>query len=270
MLVVDGITYGLTGGDLEDRLGFINASEAPWIVSGDPDKRHKLWMQKTGQCAPDNLDDELLVQMGSYSEPFNIHWFERTSGMKVIDRQRVIKDQFLRCTLDGMTTYRNAPCVVEAKFMSAFTKKDEKMLSYMPQLFVQMHLSGARQAILTVLTGTPSHEWVVVDWNQTYADAVLRQLEDFHTCVQLRVPPDGSAPLTPPPISAMKSYDMTGNNNWAFHADVWAANKDAVDAFKAAEKALKEAMPDDASEASGHGVVAKRSKSNAISIKRAK
>ena len=270
MLVIDGVTYGLTGGDLQDRLDYINASEAPTIVNGGPEKRHKLWLQKTGQAAPDNLDEVLIVQMGSYTEAFNVHWFERTSGLKVIDRQRVIKDGFLRCTLDGMATYRDADCVVEAKFMSAYANKEERILSYMPQLFVQMHLSKARQAILTVLNGSPSHEWVLIDWEEAYAATVLRHLSDFHTCVQLRTPPDGMQNVVPPPISAMKTYNMTGHNEWALHAVDWLTNKGAADAFKVADKGIKAVLPEDALEASGHGITVKRSKNSAISIRKTK
>lgn len=270
MLVVDSISYGLSAADLADRKAFINASEAPTICSGDPQKRHALWLEKTGQTEPEDLTDNILVQFGSYTEAFNIAWLERRTGLTVTDRQKVIKADPLRCTLDGMTIYRDAPCVVEAKFMSPFAKKDDRIQWYMPQVFTQMHLTGARQALLSVLDGSPGHDWILVDWDQSYADVVLEQLHDFATCVAFGQPPhDAPAPVAPK-ASEFKPYDFSDRNDWIYHATDWTAHKDAAAKFKSAEKALKEIIPEDASEVTGGDIIAKRAKNGAITIRNAK
>jgi hypothetical protein len=50
----------------------------------------------------------------------------------------------------------------------------------------------------------------------------------------------------------------------------WLTNKGAADAFKAADKGIKAVLPEDALEASGHGITVKRSKNSAISIRKTK
>ena len=267
VIVIDGKSYGLSAADLADRMAFINASEAPTICSGDPQKRHALWLEKTGQTEPEDLSDNILVQFGSYTEAFNIAWLERKTGLVVADRQRVVKADHLRCTLDGMTTYRDAPCVVEAKFMSPYAKREDRIQWYMPQVFTQMHLTGARQALLSVLDGSPGHDWILVDWDQSYADAVLAQLADFHACVAFGQPPHDAPALDAPKVSDFKPYDFSERNDWIYHAGDWTANKEAAAKFKSAEKCLKEIIPEDASEVKGGNIIAKRSKSGAITIK---
>ena len=270
MLVVDGISYGLSGADLADRKAFINASEAPTIVAGEPAAVMRLWEEKTGRAEPEDLSGVLPVQLGSFTESFNCAWFERTTGLTVTDRQKVLKSGFLRATLDGMTVYQDAPCVWEAKHIGAFSKVDDAVQRYMPQIHVQMHLTGAKQAILSILQGTQNYEWVHVEFDDAYWSAVLARLNDFHTCVAFDQPPHDMAPLEAPKPTTFKPYDMTGHNEWASHAADWLATKAAADTFKAAEKNIKALVPEDASEVTGHAIIVKRSKAGALSIKGAK
>ena len=267
MITIDGISYGLSAEDLADRKAYINASEAPTICSGDPQKRHRLWLQKTGQTEPEDLSDNILVQFGSYTEAFNVHWLERKTGLVVEGRQKVYKRDHLRCTLDGWTTFRDAPCVVEAKFMSPFAKKDDRIQWYMPQVFTQMHLTGARQALLSVLSGAPDHDWIHVEWDEAYWTQVEAQLADFHACVSFNQPPHDAPAIAAPSVSAFKPYDFTGNNEWASHAADFTATEAAAKTHEAAKKAIKAMVPEDASEVTGHGIAAKRSKAGAINIK---
>lgn len=267
MITIDGVSYGLSADDLADRIGYLNASEAPTICSGDAEKRYRLWLEKTGQSEPEDLSGNILVQFGAYTEAFNIHWFERKTGLSVTDRQKVIKRDHLRCTLDGMTAYQDAPCVVEAKFMSPYAKKDERIQWYMPQVFVQMHLTGARQAIITVLDGAPGHDWHHVEWDDGYAESVLRRLDAFWADVQFGTPPSDAPALAAPAVSAFRPYDFSTNNEFISHAHDWLENEAQAKKFKAAEKAIKELVPADASEVTTTNIIVKRSKAGALSIR---
>lgn len=269
MITVDGKDYGLNAADLADRRAYINASEAPTICSGDPQKRHLLWLEKTGQSEPEDLSDVLPVQMGSYTEAFNAAWFQKVTGLQVQCRGQVYRNDTLRATLDGLVCYQGNDCVWEAKHIGAFSKVDEAVQRYMPQVFVQMHLAGARQAILSILHGTQNYEWVHVEWDDAYATQVLAQLADFHACVAFGEPPHDAPALEAPSISEFKPYDFSERNDWAYHAADWIAHKDAAAKFKSAEKCIKEIVPEDASEVTGHSIIVKRSKAGALSIRSA-
>jgi len=270
MMMIDGIAFGLSADDLLDRRGYINASECPTICGGDAEKRLRLWQEKTGQIEPEDLSDVLPVQLGSYTEAFNRVWFERVSGLMVTDRGLVIRDDHLRCTLDGMTQYREMPCVWEAKHIGAFSKVDDAVQRYMPQIHIQMHLTRTRQAILSILHGTQNYEWVHVEWDDAYAASVLDMVGEFWADVQFKQPPADAPGLPSPKPETFKAYNFTGNNEWASHAADWLSNKAAADVFKAAEKNIKALVPEDASEVTGHSLTVKRSKAGALSIKGAK
>ena len=77
--------------------------------------------------------------------------------------------------------------------------------------------------------------------------------------------PFGTEPPQPR-IEAVKVVDMSGSNSWAEFAGIFRSTRSAFLEHERAKAELKGLMPDDAKEASGHGVRAKRSKSGAVSF----
>ena len=59
---------------------------------------------------------------------------------------------------------------------------------------------------------------------------------------------------------------MSGSNSWAEFAGLFRSTRQAFLGHERAKAELKALMPEDAKEAIGHGVRAKRSKSGAISF----
>ena len=59
---------------------------------------------------------------------------------------------------------------------------------------------------------------------------------------------------------------MSGSNAWAEFANLYRVTRDAAVDHDRAKAELKALVPEDAREASGHGLRAKRSKSGAISF----
>jgi len=59
---------------------------------------------------------------------------------------------------------------------------------------------------------------------------------------------------------------MSWSNSWADFAGVYCRTRSAFIEHEAAKSELKKLMPEDAREATGHGIRAKRSKSGAISF----
>ena len=69
-----------------------------------------------------------------------------------------------------------------------------------------------------------------------------------------------------PRIEAVRIVDMSASNSWAEFAGVFRSTRAAFLEHEKAKTELKGLMPEDAKEAIGHGVRAKRSKSGAISF----
>jgi hypothetical protein len=69
-----------------------------------------------------------------------------------------------------------------------------------------------------------------------------------------------------PRIEAVRIIDMSGSNSWADFAVTFRRTRSAYQKHEAAKADLKKLVPEDAREAVGHGLRAKRSKSGAISF----
>jgi hypothetical protein len=69
-----------------------------------------------------------------------------------------------------------------------------------------------------------------------------------------------------PRVEAVRIVDMSASNSWAELAGVFCQTRPAFLNHEAAKTELKKLMPEDAKEAIGHGIRAKRSKSGAVSF----
>jgi hypothetical protein len=86
-------------------------------------------------------------------------------------------------------------------------------------------------------------------------------------CVQSGEPPALFNIETPRPgLEAVRVVDMSTSNQWAELAATYLRTREAHGQHEAAKADLKALMPEDAKEATGHGIKAKRSKSGAISF----
>jgi len=172
----------------------------------------------------------------------------------------------MAATLDGRVAATEA--VFEAKFMLPWAfSEDAAAEKYMPQLQHNMWVGAARSAVLSVITG--GGKWVEIT---THADPLYQHLivtaeRKFWRCVE-----SGESPrlfgLEPPKprIEAVHIVDMSGSNSWAEFADLFRTTRQAFLDHERSKAELKALMPEDAKEAIGHGVRAKRSKSGAVSF----
>jgi len=80
---------GLSSELLELRREGVGGSDANIILSGDPDRIHKLWREKRGQADPEDLSSILPVMLGSWTEAFNRQWYEQKFGLKVTRLSKV-------------------------------------------------------------------------------------------------------------------------------------------------------------------------------------
>src|SRR5262249_60762406 len=69
-----------------------------------------------------------------------------------------------------------------------------------------------------------------------------------------------------PRIEAVRIVDMSASNSWAEFAGLFRSTRKAFLEHERSKAELKALMPEDAKEAIGHGLRAKRSKSGAISF----
>ena len=215
------------------------------------------------------MSGNLIVQLGAVTEDLNRRWYQANTGRVLTDVQRHIRHPILRwmaATLDGRV--QGSEAVFEAKFMLPWSFSEEAAVQkYMPQLQHNMWVVAARSAVLSVITG--GGKWVEIT---THADPLYQHLivtaeRKFWRCVENGEPPAlfGVEPLKPR-IEAVRVVDMSTSNAWAEFAGAFTRTHPAFLEHERAKAELKGLVPEDAQQAIGHGVRAKRSKSGAITL----
>jgi predicted phage-related endonuclease len=252
-----------------DRRTFIGGSDARIIMGDDQDGLIRLWREKRGEIAPQDLSQELIVQLGSITEDLNRTWYERTSGHTVGDVQRKVRHpihRWMGATLDGRVQQTGA--VYEAKFMLPWNFSEEAAADkHMAQLQHNMWVIAARSAVLSIITGGGKWVEITVHADPLYQHLLLTAEKKFWRCVQTGEPPHLFGVETPRPrLEAIKIVDMASSNSWAELAAIYVGTREAHSNHEVAKAELKKLVPEDAKEAIGHGIKAKRSKSGAISF----
>jgi predicted phage-related endonuclease len=252
-----------------DRRTFIGGSDARIIMGDDQDKLGRLWREKRGEVEPQDLSQDLIVQLGSITEDLNRSWYERTSGYCVEDVQRKVRHpihKWMGATLDGRVQQTGA--VFEAKFMLPWNFSEEAAADkHMAQLQHNMWVVAARSAVLSIITGGGKWVEITVHADPLYQHLLLTAEKKFWRCVQNGEPPVLFGIETPRPrLEAVKVVDMGASNSWAELAASYLRTRDAHGEHEIAKGELKKLVPEDAKEATGHGIKAKRSKSGAISF----
>lgn len=251
------------------RRTFIGGSDARIIMGEDEKALVRLWRQKRGEVEPEDLSGNLIVQLGTVTEDLNRRWYEVNSGHVITDVQRHVLHPMLRwmgATLDGRVEGTGA--VFEAKFMLPWSFSEEAAAAkYMPQLQHNMWVVAARTAVLSVITGGGKWVEITAHADPLYQHLILTAERKFWRCVETGEPPCLFGVDPPKPrLEPIRIVDMTSSNAWAEFAGIFARTRAAHGEHERAKAELKALVPEDAMQAVGHGLRAKRSKSGSVSF----
>jgi predicted phage-related endonuclease len=258
----------LAGHSWNRRL-FIGGSDARIIMGNDEAALIQLWREKRGEAEPEDLSSNLVVQLGAATEELNRSWYERNTGRRVTDIQRKVNHSaipWMAATLDGIVEGTEA--VFEAKFMLPWSFSEEAASEkYMPQVQHNMWVTHLRTSVLSIITGGGKWVEITIPMDPLYLSVLVSAEKKFWRCVQSGEPPHLINAEPPRPrIEAVRIVDMSSSNSWAEFAALFRNTRSAFLDHERARSELKALMPEDAREAIGHGVKAKRSKSGAVSF----
>lgn len=251
------------------RRDFIGGSDARIIMGKDEAALIRLWQEKRAEAELEDLSGQLVVQLGTVTEPLNRRWFEKNTGQVVTDVQRQVfhaVHRWMAATLDGRVEATGA--VFEAKFMLPWNFSEEGAAEkHMAQLQHNMWVVASREAVLSIITGGGKWVEMTIPADPLYQHLLLTAEKKFWRCVQTGEPPRLFGVEPPRPrVEAIRTVDMSGSNAWADLANLYRLTRPAALDHDRAKSELKSLVPEDAREASWHGVRAKRSKSGAISF----
>jgi predicted phage-related endonuclease len=252
-----------------DRCSFIGGSDARVIMGDDQATLVRLWREKRREVEPEDLSDNLIVQLGSVTEDLNRRWYERQTGQAVGSVQKRVQHpvhRWMAATLDGLIEPGGA--VFEAKFMLPWTFSEEGAAEkHMAQLQHNMWVVNARSAELSIITGGGKWVQIAIGADPLYQHLLLTAERKFWSCVRSGEEPRLFGVEPPKPrLEAVRTVDMSPSNSWADFCEVYRQTRQAHLDHEGAKAELKKLVPEDVKEAFGHGLRAKRSRSGAISF----
>jgi hypothetical protein len=130
-----------------------------------------------------------------------------------------------------------------------------------------MWVTHYRQAALSIVTGGGKWVEITIPMDPLYLSVLVSAEKKFWRCVQSGEPPH-LINAEPPRarIEAVRIVDMSPSNSWAEFATLFRSTRTAFLDHERAKSELKALIPEDAKEAIGHGVRAKRSRSGAVNF----
>jgi predicted phage-related endonuclease len=252
-----------------NRRAFIGGSDARVIMGDDEANLVRLWREKRGEVEPEDLSSNLIVQLGNATEELNRRWYERHTGQVITDVQRRVfhpVKRWMAATLDGKVEGSGA--VFEAKFALPWAFSEEVAAEkHMAQLQHNMWVVAARSAVLSIITGGGKWVEIAIPADPLYQHLLLTAEKKFWRCVETGEPPRLFGVEPPrPQVAAVRIVDMSASNSWAEFAATYRRTRPAYQEHEGAKGDLKRLVPEDAREAIGHGLRARRSKSGAVSF----
>jgi predicted phage-related endonuclease len=254
----------MTPQNFKIRRSFIGGSDARIIMGTDEAALIRLWHEKRGTAGPEDLSGNLIVQLGTVTEELNRSWYERNSGRRVTNVQRRVKHSaipWMAATLDGIVEETQA--IFEAKFMLPWSFSEETAA----EKHMAQWVTHLRTSVLSIITGGGKWVEITIPMDPLYLSVLVSAEKKFWRCVQSGEPPH-LINAEPPRarIEAIRIVDMSSSNSWADFAALFRNTRGAFLDHERAKSELKALIPEDAKEAIGHGVRAKRSKAGAVSF----
>src|SRR5258708_239156 len=244
------------------RRALIGGSDARVIMGANEAALIRLWREKRGEIAPEDLAGNLIVQLGKVTEDLNLSWYERNTGRTVGDVQRMVKHSaipWMAATLDGIVEGIGA--VFAAKFMLPWSFSEEAAAEkHMAQGQHNMWVTHLRSAVLSIVSGGGKWVEITIPMDPLYLSVLGSAEKKFWRCVQSgEVPHLINAEPPRPRIEAIRVVDMSSSNSWAEFAALFRNPRSAFLDHERAKSELTALMPEDAKETIAHAVKAKRS-----------
>jgi len=254
------------------RMGFIGGSDAVKIMSGD---WYDLWQEKTGKAEPKDLSDQFNVQLGTYTEEFNIAWFEQEYNLQVLAFQHEVSTTIdgvpFKATLDGVLKEDGVDVGLECKHTSSFRKFDDILAYYTPQIQLYMKVAKLDKMYLSVIFGN-QWECKLIERNDDEWNRMLPILQDFWNHVEKDIPPQADMPNELPTgvqhmtIDNMVARDASKDNHFVELQHTYISNVDQSKAFEDAKKELKSLIKPNEREVFTDKLSIKRNKRGALTI----
>ena len=259
--------------DSEDilRRKTIGGSCALRIMDGD---WHSLWLDKMGYRERDDLSDVLPVQLGIWTEQFNINWFRKDMDVTVNEQVRYNYNWNgvpCRGTLDGEFMLNGVRTGLEVKHTFEMNTMRKQLERYMPQLQLYLEVSGMEHIYFANLFGNRRYEYVKVARDEGYLQRMHIHLKEFWQYVVDEKEPPLSMPYITASIDQIAIDDMVSrnaatDNEFQYQAHEYVSTMQAAKEHEAAKKNLKQMVASNEREVYSDILAVKRASNGSLRI----
>lgn len=252
-----------------ERKGFIGGSDCVKIMQGN---WLELWQIKTGRVEPDDLSDNIAVQLGVHTEQFNLDWFARQHDCVLGGFQSAYQQDIGTVKVKGTVDAMNGHNPVEAKHTNAYNNMDDVIKYYMPQLQLYCYLSKSEGIWMSVIFGNNKWESAFVSYDDEYFNSMWTVVSDFWGYVLRNEEPIGidtpNLSTNHIPIDNMVVRDASRDNQFCYAAVTYVNYYEKNRVFENAKKDLKQMVGDNEREVYNDQISVKRDKRGSLRITR--
>lgn len=177
----------------------IGGSDAGIIMGLNPYKSpYQLWLEKTGQAAPEDLSGNQAVYWGMANEANIAEWFTETTGKKV-KRYGTLQSAdhpFMIANIDRVVVGENSGLEIKTAGVKQYRKwKDDEIPdAYYCQCLHYMAVTGADYWYIAVLLGGNEAKWKWIERNEDDIQTLIAAEKEFWDLVTTKTAPpvDGS------------------------------------------------------------------------------
>ncbi len=278
-----------------DRTKFVGGSDTIRLVKGDWES---LYLEKIGEKQPEDLSDNLQVQIGITTEQLNVEWFIKQHSnhldMSWIERNKKLGIYLIdgvpcAANLDGLITQyqEQRQWVLECKHTNPFTSIQDVIERYMPQVQFYMHLHRHMMkqrpirtrhhcagAFISIIQGNGSkYHQSHIEYNELYAEKIMELVKKFWlNHVVPKVKPADNGVADPPEVNAIPidrkiQKSMTHSNEFTNDTHEYIQTMAEAEKHADAKKRLLSHVTDDVYEMYNDYLVISVSKTGRRSIR---
>ena len=250
-----------------NRKGFIGGSDCTKIMQGD---WLDLWQIKTGRKEPEDLSQNVAVQMGVWTEDFNLRWFAQHHDCELNNFQLPLQAEVGDIPCVGTVDAMLGDKIIEAKHTNSYNNMSKVIEYYMPQIQFYIHLADASGAYLSVFFGNSEWDSVHVDRDKEYFNSMWAVVSDFWGYVVRDEEPIAVdvSPLSidKVPLDKMVARDASQDNMFVDAAVTYIQGYEQNRTFENAKKDLKAMVGDNEREVYCDYLTVKRDKRGSLRI----
>jgi len=265
----------------DERCKVMGGSDAIKIMQG---KWNKLYREKKKLDEVDDLSNVFRVQLGVFTQKFNLEWFIKQNphfgiefeekGFVMPGAENMVKIIY-RGHVDAivMNTKNNERYVFEAKHSSGFQNQERMINYYMPQIQFYLALchNETENLIFSVIHGNEINV-STIQFNKEYVRIMLDKMEDFWEHILANKEPkdqnDFAINQDSIKIDQKVKRDLCSNNHFRMLSDKYIETKPQFDIHSQVKKELLDTLEESDAEIYNDDIIIKqKNRRRTITIK---